>query len=150
MSTYLDCVEVLLQNLLDLWDSDSSAYEFHDRDVFNGLVGYLEHLIDWSGELFEEVGSLLLEGCSVDGRSQVLIIRYSFNVDLGVLIGGEDLLVLLGGFQDLEESLDVREDALLALPAELSVELLSEVGGQSQIVGVTTLIGHRNVCQDLD
>jgi len=83
-------------------------------------------LFEGNGNLFEDGGDEFFEFLSLHGRGGIDIVHDGFDGERGESVGGEDLLELLDGGGETEDSLLVRVDVDLVLLGELLGEVLNE------------------------
>mmetsp|Transcript_6458 Transcript_6458/g.15952 ORF Transcript_6458/g.15952 Transcript_6458/m.15952 type:complete len:334 (-) Transcript_6458:437-1438(-) len=105
-------LEVLSENLLDLWHAPRAADEFHLRDVCGGEVCHGEGFFDGHGETGEHLGTHLFELCAVNRRLEVHVLEQRLDDKGRVLVGTEDGLGLLGLRKQLPQGARVFDNAV--------------------------------------
>ena len=112
-------VEVVLEELLDFWDSSGASDE--DNIVDAGLVhsGVSERFLDGVEGASEEVGAELFESGSGDGGVEVNTLEERIDFDGGLGGGREGSLRSLAGGSETSDSALGSRDVLLVLSLEL-------------------------------
>lgn len=75
MGTDFHLFEEFRENLLHLWDSDSTTNQLNYVDFALLLVGFFQNLLNRLEELLELRGNDFLEGASLDCGGEVFIVH---------------------------------------------------------------------------
>jgi hypothetical protein len=118
--------EEVLDALLEGRDTSRSTNEFDRFDVLLGESGSGEGTLERGSDLFKDGGDEFFEFFALHGRGGIDVVHDRFDREGSEGVGGENLLELLDGGRETEDSLLVRVDVDLVLGLELLGKVLNE------------------------
>ena len=117
-------VEVVLQQLLDLWDTSGTTNQDNVMDLTLVHLGVTERLLHWVKGATEEVSVELLKASPGDGGVEVNSLIQGVDLDAGLGAGGQGALCPLASGAQTADSPLVVADVLLVLALELCDEVV--------------------------
>lgn len=117
-------IEVVLQQLLDLWDTSGTTNQDNIMDLTLVHLGVTERLLHWVQGASEEVSIELLKASPGDGGVEVNSLVQGVDLDACLGAGGQGALCPLASSAQTPDGPLVVADVLLVLALELSDEVV--------------------------
>jgi len=145
-SVWLFTIEVVLDELLNLWDSSGSTDKYDLIDLALLHTGVIEDLGNWLECFFEKISAKFFESSSSDGFTEINSVHKTINSDLNLMDTGEISLGLLDLVLQLLESSSITLNVFLVL----LLEDLDEMLGNSLIEIFSSKMGITSSGNDLE